>query len=438
VLTLAAAPAPAQDWQLVWSDEFDGTELDTSKWRAEHAYIPKNNELQFYASDDVYVGHGVLTLRSQRRQMGQQDYTSGLVESRRRFAQTYGRVEVRARLPFGQGIWPAHWMLPEAGQWPPEIDIMELLGHEPRTVHMTHHWGTWPDTKNFSTPFTGPDFSDGFHVFRVDWEPGRLTWYVDGVERARSTANVPGTPFYLIINTAVGGHWPGNPDETTVFPQHMLVDYARVYVKDDPDRRYLWVRSPHGEVSAEPAKPVYSRAETVTLTAEPEFGHRFVRWEGDASGGDPSVRLTMDRNRRVRAVYEPDPTLPPRLTPASATATSAQGPGLGPEYAVDMNPGTRWSSEFSDPQTLTIDLGRAANVRIVHIRWENAYAKRYDLEGSLDGREWRTIRSVTKDGPAPDLLTDLDERVRYLRLNCRERATQWGCSVWEVEVYAER
>jgi hypothetical protein len=240
VLMLSLAPiCIAQDWQLVWSDEFDGVALDTHKWRAENAFIPKNNELQFYASDDVYVGGGVLTLRSQRRQMGQQQYTSGLVESRRRFAQTYGRVEVRARLPFGQGIWPAHWMLPEAGQWPPEIDIMELLGHEPDRVYMTLHWGTWPDHWWQGGSHSGPNYSAGFHTFSVDWSPGRIEWQIDGVPRFWMTNHIPQEPFYIILNTAVGGDWPGNPDHTTQFPQHHEIDYVRVFARADPGAALL-------------------------------------------------------------------------------------------------------------------------------------------------------------------------------------------------------
>jgi beta-glucanase (GH16 family) len=133
-------------------------------------------------------------------------------------------------------------MLPQAGQWPPEIDITEVLGHEPNKVHLTHHWGTARARKEKTAHFVGPDFSADFHVFAVEWERGRIRWLVDGVERSRSETEagagaerIPAEPFYLLLNTAVGGQWPGNPDETTTFPQYHDIDYVRVYRRKDSD-----------------------------------------------------------------------------------------------------------------------------------------------------------------------------------------------------------
>jgi beta-glucanase (GH16 family) len=238
-----AEPPSGAAWRLLWHDEFDGTTVDPSKWRVEDLHLIKNDELQYYAPDDVYVQNGVLTLRSQERtywgydsdgQWGRYDYTSGLVESAGRFFHTYGRVEVRAKLPSTQGMWPAHWMLPADGGWPPEIDIMELLGHEPNKVYMTHHWGTWPNVQSHGGSFTGPDFSQDFHCFAIEWDPGRIDWFVDDLPRFVSTTNVPDEPFYIILNTAVGGDWPGDPDESTVFPQYHDIDYVRWYVRGDP------------------------------------------------------------------------------------------------------------------------------------------------------------------------------------------------------------
>jgi beta-glucanase (GH16 family) len=230
-----AGAACAQEWQLVWADEFDGAAINSTRWNVRNAPGNTNNELQYYSPDEVWVADGTLHLRSQRRNLGGRQYTSGLVETRRKFAQTYGRVEVRAKLPRGQGIWPAHWMLPESGVWPPEIDIMELLGHEPETVYMTNHWGVWPQHQWRTGEFTGPDFSADFHTFAVEWTPTRIEWYVDGVIRFANNSGVPtGAPFYVILNTAVGGIWPGNPDDTTQFPQMHEIDYVRVYTRTDP------------------------------------------------------------------------------------------------------------------------------------------------------------------------------------------------------------
>ncbi len=224
-----AQPAPPPGWALVWNDEFDGTALDTAKWRAENAALIKNNEQQYYSPANVSVGNGLMTILAERRVQGGRQYCSGLIESRNRFFQAFGRFEVRAKLPRTRGLWPAIWMLNQAGGWPPEIDIMELLGHQPNTVHMTHHWGVWPAVQSQTNSFTGPDFTADFHTFTADWYPDRIEFYVDGVLRATNTSNIPRDPMYLIINTAVGGDWPGMPDQTTILPQLMLVEYARVY-----------------------------------------------------------------------------------------------------------------------------------------------------------------------------------------------------------------
>lgn len=226
----SAAETPAQ-WRLVWSDEFDGQSLDSSKWRAEDAALIKNSELQYYTPDDVYLENGNLVLRSQKRDMYGRHYSSGLVETKGKFSKEYGRFETRAKLPKGKGIWPAHWMLPVDKSWPPEIDIMELLGHDPKTVYAHFHWSVYSKHAYEGRRYTGPDFSADFHVFAVEWEPTEIRWYVDGDLVMSRKGQVPHKPFYLILNTAVGGVWPGNPDATTQFPQYHLIDYVRVYEK---------------------------------------------------------------------------------------------------------------------------------------------------------------------------------------------------------------
>jgi beta-glucanase (GH16 family) len=238
-LAAAALSAAAQQdppgWQLIWADEFDSAVLDVSKWDVADKPGNTNNELQYYAPDEVYLEQGSLILRSRERPHQGRDYTSGLVHSRQLFAQTFGRVEVRAKLPGTQGIWPAHWMLPETGAWPPEIDITELKGQQPHTVYMTHHWGQWPNVHSNGTTYTGPDFTAGYHTFAVEWSPGRIRWFIDDVPRFESVnQNVPAEPMYLILNTAIGGDFVGSPDGSTVFPQHHSIDYIRVYTRDDP------------------------------------------------------------------------------------------------------------------------------------------------------------------------------------------------------------
>lgn len=227
--TAAAQTAPTNGWQLTWSDEFEGTTLNPLKWTANNAPGNTNNELQYYSPQNVTVTGGEMVIKSEQRNVGGRIYASGLVKTVGKFSQQYGRFESRMKLPKTQGIWPAFWMLPTDGGWPPEIDIMELLGHQPNVVYMTNHWGVWPNNADWSTPFAGPDFSAGYHTFAVEWAPGRCDWYIDGIKRTTHNANIPDEPFYLIINTAVGGQWPGNPDGTTVFPQYMNVQHVRAY-----------------------------------------------------------------------------------------------------------------------------------------------------------------------------------------------------------------
>lgn len=231
-LAFAGSIASAQTlpgWQSTWSDEFPGTGLNSTKWNATNAAYTKNNEAQYYISTYATVGSGIMTLRSDNVPRNGRQYSSAEVTTRNKFSQKYGRFEAKAMLPKTQGIWPAFWMLPASGGWPPEIDIMEMLGHEPNKVYMSNHFGVWPNNGYQTTPFTGPDFSLGYHTFTVDWDPGRLQFYVDDVLRATHTTNVPAEPFYIILNTAVGGDWPGYPNGSTVFPQFYRVDYVRAF-----------------------------------------------------------------------------------------------------------------------------------------------------------------------------------------------------------------
>lgn len=250
----AAAPA---GWRLVWQDEFDGPRLSPAKWNVLLREDSKHTELQYYLPDEAYVENGWLRLRSRVRDYGSKHHTSGRVDTSGKFAPTYGRFEIRARLPVGQGIWPAHWLYPQDRDWPmemrmleavasgreslipehrpwyTEIDIMEFLGHEPKTVYGTYHYYSFDGRKQTSSgTFRGDtDYSKDFHLFVLEWEPDGLRWFVDGQQIHSTSTRIPHTPHYLILNTAIGGTWPGNPDQTTMFPQFHDIDYVRVYQK---------------------------------------------------------------------------------------------------------------------------------------------------------------------------------------------------------------
>ncbi len=245
-----------EGWTLVWQDEFEGDEIDKTKWEHEvNAHGGGNNELQYYTDrkENSYVQAGNLIIRAIKEnytaEEGKRDYTSARLRTLNKGDWKYGRFEIRAKLPKGQGMWPAIWMLPTDwvyGGWAAsgEIDIMEMLGHDTKTVHGTlHYGGQFPENTHTGKPYklsTG-DFSDEFHVFRLDWEENEMRWYVDGehYQTQKSwyskSAAFPAPfnqRFHMILNVAVGGNWPGNPDDKTVFPQAMVVDYVRVYTQD--------------------------------------------------------------------------------------------------------------------------------------------------------------------------------------------------------------
>ncbi|HEY3280717.1 MAG TPA: glycoside hydrolase family 16 protein [Armatimonadota bacterium] len=220
-------------WKLTFSDEFKGGKLDTRKWidsYPNNVRTHSNNEQQYYATDGYSVSDGQLHLKAEKRAIGGMPYASGMVATYGLFAQQYGWFEISARFPKGKGYWPAFWLLPANKTWPPEIDILEILGHEPNRVYMTNHWRTQSgEHKSKGGSYVGPDFSTGFHSFAVEWKPDEILWYVDGTQRFASKEGIPSEPMYLIANLAVGGDWPGMPDATTEFPKSMDVDYIRVY-----------------------------------------------------------------------------------------------------------------------------------------------------------------------------------------------------------------
>lgn len=246
------AEIPAEPaYQLVWQDEFDGDTVDATKWTFAVHGRPANNELQYYtdSSDNAFIEDGKMVLQALKldeKYLGR-EYTSVRMNTAVKAEWMYGRFEIRAKLPQGQGLWPAIWMLPtfaNNGGWPAggEIDIMELLGHEPNVVHGTIHYRNDNGHKYTGGSYTLPsgDFASKFHTFALEWEEEEMRWYVDDVlyltqtEWAHRSKPYPAPfnqKFHLLLNVAVGGNWGGNPDETTVFPQRMEVDYVRVYQK---------------------------------------------------------------------------------------------------------------------------------------------------------------------------------------------------------------
>jgi beta-glucanase (GH16 family) len=227
------SPAIAGNWSLIFHDEFSGTALDRTKWRTTFPWnsrtIAANHELEYYTDDAFQVTDGVLCIRAERRTTHGFRYTSGMVTSFASFDATYGYFEIRAKIPKGHGLWPAFWLAPQDTSWPPEIDIFELMGDKPNMNYMANHYATEQGPRQTRSTWTGPDFSQGFHTFGLEWSPTRIIWYIDGLERFRTSTHIPVKPMYMILDLAVGGDWVGSPDSATRFPSYLDVAYIRVY-----------------------------------------------------------------------------------------------------------------------------------------------------------------------------------------------------------------
>ncbi len=251
-----------EGYNLLWSDEFDGDALDDSIWSYDpHEPGWTNEELQEYteSTDNVFTRDGKLVLKAIKTKTddGKDYYTSGKIKSQNKKDFMYGKIVASAKAPEGQGLWPAIWMMPtdEAhyGQWPKcgEIDIMEVLGSDVKTAYATIHYGEpHGQQQGIYTPSDGSTFADSFHEYSVEWEPGEFRYYIDnnlvltvndwftaveGEEEKPYPAPFDQN-FFVQMNLAVGGTWPGNPDETTDFDKaEFEVDYVRVYQKDSYD-----------------------------------------------------------------------------------------------------------------------------------------------------------------------------------------------------------
>jgi beta-glucanase (GH16 family) len=257
-------PDEKHEWTLVWKEEFDGEILDSSRWEYEvNAWGGGNEELQFYTarSRNCRIRNGLLIIEAHEEDytdIDQRDgkektrqYTSARIRTKNKGDWKYGRFEIRAKLPGGKGLWPAIWMLPTDntyGTWAAsgEIDIMEFIGHQENIVHGTlHYGGEWPENKHSGKAYQlqNGSFTEDFHVFCLEWVRGEIKWYIDGnlyqTQTKWYTKNAPfpapfDQRFHMILNLAVGGTWPGNPDKNTAFPATMLVDYVRVYRPSPP------------------------------------------------------------------------------------------------------------------------------------------------------------------------------------------------------------
>jgi beta-glucanase (GH16 family) len=265
-----ATQAQSTNWQLTWSDEFNapnGSAPDPAKWVIVTGGKGfGNNELETYTKrpTNIEQKNGNLVITAQKEDLTGPDgvprhYTSARLNTQGLFSQAYGRFEARIQLPTGKGIWPAFWLLGdnhETAPWPNcgEIDVLETIG-APDTMYSTLHGPGYSGSKGISAKFplpTGESVHTGFHLYAVEWSPNDIKFFFDDHLIAhRTPADLPPNttwvydhPFYILLNLAVGGNWPGNPDDTTTFPQQMLVDYVRVYKPRQPETTSPLARNP--------------------------------------------------------------------------------------------------------------------------------------------------------------------------------------------------
>ena len=250
------SPSTYDGYSLTWSDEFSGTEINADNWDYDIGGSGwGNNELQYHTNRNAYLKEGLLVIRAQQEAYRGKNYTSSRLKTQGKQNFKYGRIDVRARLPEGAGIWPALWMLGEnitdVG-WPKsgEIDIMEMVGgnspqdkhpNGDRTAHGTMHWnnnglnGSYSPVNTGKSEILSTSLSGEFHVFSIQWDVNGIGWYIDDVQYSYKTINSTQPfreEFFFIMNIAVGGDWPGSPNSSTVFPQRMVIDYVRVFQKN--------------------------------------------------------------------------------------------------------------------------------------------------------------------------------------------------------------
>jgi beta-glucanase (GH16 family) len=385
----------------VWSDEFDGNAIDSTKWSHEvNCDGGGNNELQCYTADaaNSYVEDGKLHIAALHH--GGDDYTSARLRTLNKGDWKYGRIEVKAKMPQGQGLWPAIWMLPSDwiyGGWPlsGEIDIFEAVnpnGTGGNTMYGTLHYGRyWPNNNHSGAPYTpAANIWDEFHTYAIEWEEGEIRWYVNDTHYATQTQDGWFTYYYdgqevgfqfggdaapfdqafhLLLNVAVGGNWPGNPDVSTPFPQQMVVDYVRVY-----------------ECSADTATGV-GCASNVDPEIEPLAGHPAEQYVFSLYENGPST-LIMDA---------PGSEVENTLVPALWQETAGN---IVSNPAVAQGEATVWDVQFNGPGNVFLLSGDMSGVEGVN--------EGFKLTNMATYGELRLDLRVLAIDPATELLVKLD------------------------------
>lgn len=397
---LPAQKAEAADMQLVWSDEFDGTSLNTNYWTYEIGNGSNgwgNEELEYYTdrNENISVSNGVLTITARNESYNGYNYTSSRIKTESKVNVTYGKIEARMKLPSGQGVWPAFWMLGQnigTEGWPKcgEIDIMEHINSENVTYGTIH----WFDQNHASYGGSSHNIDvSQYHVYSVEWTTSAIKWYIDDVQfwEANIENGINGTdefhkPHFILFNLAIGGNWPGSPDSTTSFPAVMNVDYIRVYQDS------TGITTVNGQVVTPQEEPNPFTGENIALNKSVTASS----YQNDDDGSFPAVN------------------------------------------AVDGSTATRWSSDFADPSYITVDLGGNYALEGVRLNWEAAYAASYRIDVSADGTNFTTVYTENSGNGGVDNIPLSNVNARYARMYGMSRATVYGYSLYEFEVYGTK
>ncbi len=419
-----SSDSQVENWNLIWNDEFSGNTLDTNKWDYNTGYYINsdpntwgwgNGELEYYTSStkNVFVQDGNLNLKAYYEPTTfEQDpnrvapYSSGKIITKDNFTFKYGRIDFRAKLPAGNGLWPALWLLPNDdsyGTWAAsgEIDVMEARGRVPEaTSGAIHYGGTWPNNRSMGADFVfedGQRFDTDFHVYSLVWEEDSLKWYVDGKCFYKATneqwysANSNGNKnapfdqeFYIIMNLALGGWFDGglNPNLEDL-PATMQVDYVRVY-----------------------------------------------QAEGSTDG---SYTINYDEN--TETPQEPEaPATTDVAIGKSVTASGSENLVFGVENINDNNTGTRWASNFADDAWFVVDLGQTYNINQIKLNWEAAFGKKYEILVSTNGTNYTSVATQNDGQGGMETLNFSATSARYVKFQGIERALPYGYSLWDVQI----
>ncbi len=489
LLTIAVSPFVfSSDWEIVWQDEFNGS--ISPDWSFDEGYGVwgwGNDEWQYYTEDNAIIGDSTLTIRATLEgTVGKRDGSikSAKLITQNKFSFTYGKIEARIKLPIGKGLWPAFWMLgtniTEVG-WPEcgEIDIMENINGQ-STIHGTAHWGENGTRRSYGCSVPDVD-TDEFNVYTLIWDKNFLRWKLNGVEYCSLDITAERfsafhKSFYVILNLAVGGNWPGDPDETTPFPADMEIDYVRVYTLDGPkigfspqEMRFTMDKGDASTVSPQTLNITNTGSgilEAITVTQDVDWLD--ITWI-DNIGNSQSFEVRINENADTLLYGSHTATLALEASNASpdtvlvhlqvgtnlvlfnivnASSVEPNPPNNEDVNARNVNDGdksTRWLSEASDPQWILIHLNpiflnRVFLVEAVILFWDDTHAKEYEihLSNSSDFSEYNIIAVETDgDGGIDYVVTSSDVSGKFIRLYGINRGGESGYSLQEFEVYGQ-